>query len=365
MNNTEEFNLSPEEINTIIKDESNSKNNQNTNQNYFKEVNKDDLEKAKKELIKNVQLTRRIYKEYVDIKLTYVNDKFEKFKTIFDDLDKKYKFLYLNFKDIEKKIFIIFKTLIKLKKFHPEYENTDYSNINNISYNTSNKNLINPSDLSNTNENKVNINTNIINKNSNNNLSNINNSNISDTNNIDNSNNTNSIHFNIKSQFSNLKEDNDLDNNNSSNYSDEEEFNHKENKKTTNTINNIPFKFKIIYVFKSYNKNSLIEFYNKQKDIIEKLNNKYKNTNLNNSKNINAIDDFLIFEEQEPNNNKCFYCYIKFRNRRKLSVYNFINMEFIDINGKSNKILYDLHHKYKLIYSADEESPQNDKIDKK
>jgi len=363
MTNKEDFNLSPDEINTIINEESNTKNNQNTNQNYFKDVNKDDLEKAKKELIKNVQLTRRIYKEYVDIKLTYVNDKFEKFKTIFDDLDKKYKFLYLNFKDIEKKIYIIFKTLIKLKKFHPEYENTDYSNINNISDNTYNNNLNNLSDLSNTKEKTVNNNINSCNNKSNAIKSNINLSINSDKNTIDNSNNTNSIKFNIKSQNSKLNKDIILDNNNFLNNSDEEEFNHKERKKKTNTINNIPYKFKIFYVFKSNNKNSLIEFYNTQKNIIDKLNNKYKNTNLNNSNNINAIDEFLIFEEKEKIN--CFYCYIKFRNRRKLSVYNFNNMEFIDINGKSNDILYDLHQKYKLIYNADDESPQKNTINKK
>jgi len=359
MYNKEDFNLTEEEINSIIKEEPTSNFEKKKINIIDSQVTKDDIEKAKKELIKNVQLTRRIYKEYVDIKLTYVNDKFEKFKNIFDDLDKKYKFLYLNFKDIEKKIFIIFKTLIKLKKFHPEYVNTDYSNINNISDNTSNNNLNIPSALSNTNENIVNNNRISINKNSNDIHSNL--SINSHTNNIDNSNNTNSIHFNKKSQISNLNQDNDLDNNNSSNYSDEEEFNHKENKKTTNTINYIPYKSKIIFIFKSVNKNSLLNFYNKQKKQIEKLNNKIlkQNKNIKNNHNFNGIDDFYIFEEKHNNNNICFYCYIKFKNRRKIFINDLENMEYVDINGKSHNLLNDLKEKYNLIYCAGDDSPQN------
>jgi len=326
MSDKSELKLSDEELKLILNDE--NVNNDNNNTNII--INTKYFTQFKKDINKIIDTNKQIYKNMLNIKISYIYDYFDKFNNNFDNINKKYKFLYDKLNDLEKKISCIINVVYRLKKNQSIYLNDTNQN-NNINSSYNNKNIF----ISDTNLSKNNI-TNSPDKN----LNSINCNNkyapIKDNltkNLITNDKNTSNNKFNSTSNNSDIKEK-DINN---STYSNTNFQSHNYNNMKNLTDNIITHNSDQINIkqIKEITTNANNTTQSSEQISIQNSNTVYLNKNISSSKNNHNPNIISNISEDKNDNNDSNHNYKK----------NFCKNKKKTTNTLNNPIM-----KYKLYY---------------
>jgi len=323
MNKDKEFNLSEEEINMVITDDFTSK----PPNNKKKTLSDAEITNLKNTIVKNININRSIFQKILDIKIENFNDKFEKLFNNFNSINQKLTFINSKINDFERKFNMIFKFLnnFNINSNEIKFNNIKNDNIKSTHINPFSKTQSNINNNNSLKENNFNNSNPFLNNNTKNSINSINNNTNTKSHKIFNN--------NINNHNSKIT-DSDTD---SSDNIDKKPIKRKK-KKTTNS--NVNLLYKILFIFKSNNKETFLDFYKNDLDL-------------------NSIYDFIIFYDDKNPSLNLYYLYLHYKCRTRLDVNQFKNWEFLDYANKNKTILKQFTEFYKIVFDHSKYSNNN------